>query len=58
MKRFKIDYYDSSYMPFALYFAHPRWFGTVSWRVIDRFPTRDECKALYDKIKDLPEYLD
>lgn len=62
MKRFKIDFYDSSFAPFALYVRktcwHTRWTGVVRWDRLDRFPTKDECMALYEKIKGLPEYLD
>jgi hypothetical protein len=56
MGRFKIDFIASSYEPFALYFRKPTWFGG-SWVRIDEFKTRDDAKAHYEKIKDLPEYL-
>jgi hypothetical protein len=49
--RFKIDY-GSDY-PFVLS-ARSRYWG---WRVLDRLRTREDALALYEKIKDLPEYL-
>ena len=56
-QRFKIDYYDSSWSPFALYRCHPGLFWN-NWVVIDRFETREKCRELYERVKDLPEYLD
>lgn len=55
--RFKIDLYDSFRDPFALYVERKTLFGS-KWDYIDRFETRDKAKAFYEKIKDLPEYLD
>lgn len=61
MKRFKIDFYASSFAPFALYFRRPCWHrfltGLTWWEKIDRFETRDAAMTYYEKIKDLPEYL-
>ncbi len=54
--RFKIDFYDSVYRPFCLCFREPSLWGE-SWKRLDTFETRDQAKAHYDKIKDLPEYL-
>jgi hypothetical protein len=49
--RFKIDMHDG-YAPFGLYAR--TWMG---WRKLDYFRTREEALVLYEKIKDLPEYL-
>lgn len=54
--RFKIDFYDSTYTPFQLCFAQRGWWK-VKWKLIETFKTRDEAKAFYEQIKDLPEYL-
>ena len=55
--RFKIDVYNSSTYFFGLY-VHRR-FGWMIWRweMLQTFQTRDEAISLYEKIKDLPEYL-
>lgn len=62
MKRFKIDVYDFHALPFALYVKRTKWHsrftGSVSWKKVDIFQTRDDVKSHYEKIKDLPEYLD
>jgi len=55
--RFKIDFYDSDYSPFALYRRERHMFFD-KWHVIDRRATRDKCREFYEKVKDLPEYLD
>lgn len=55
--RFKIDLYHSSLDPFALYVERKTLFGS-KWSYIERFETRDKAKEYYEKIKDLPEYLD
>ncbi len=54
--RFKIDFYDSSFCPFALYFAERGYFS-VNWRRLQTFETQEKAKEFYEKIKDLPEYL-
>jgi hypothetical protein len=60
--RFKIDFYESSYAPFALYHARRHcltWLtGGVDWYVIERNESKEPLIALYEKVKDLPEYLD
>jgi hypothetical protein len=56
-KRFKIDIYLSSYRPFGLYFAERSLFG-MKWKQIDSFEDREKALAFYEKIKDLPQYLD
>lgn len=56
--RFKIDFYNGSSFPFGLYVQYPaRGWIPRRWECIDHFATKDEAKALYEKIKDLPEYL-
>lgn len=54
--RFKIDFIPSSYAPFALYWRKPTWFGG-SWVRLYTFKTQADARELYEKIKDLPEYL-
>ena len=54
--RFKIDIYGSSYYLFALFINRSSWFRE-EWEVVERFETRDKAKEYYEKIKDLPEYL-
>jgi hypothetical protein len=57
--RFKIDHYHSTYSPYALYIrCRGGWLWRGKWERIDCFQTRDDAKAMYEKIKDLPEYLD
>lgn len=55
MSRFKIDFSQSAVYPFALYFNRGRLWD--AWERLDTFKTRDEAKDLYERIKDLPEYL-
>lgn len=56
--RFKIDFYDSSSWPFGLYVLRPAtWWRPAEWKHVDHFQSRDDAKALYEKIKDLPEYM-
>ena len=58
MSRFKIDYYRGSMAPYGLYFKMPdTWWSSNNWEHLDHFSTKDEAMALYEKIKDLPEYL-
>lgn len=57
MKRFKIDLYGSTVCPFGLFFAKKTLFG-VNWIYLDHFETQEKAKEFYEKIKDLPEYLD
>lgn len=57
MKRFKIDYYNSNYAPFALYTREYSLWGE-KWTIIDRFETIEKAKEFYEKIRDLPQYLD
>lgn len=57
MKRFKIDFrksYTGSY-PVGLFFRRVKW---MPWRQLDMFETVEAARASYEKIKDLPEYLD
>jgi hypothetical protein len=60
--RFKIDSWDSSYLPFALYRKKPKWHapltGACRWEMVESFENRDLAAAFYEKIKNLPEYLD
>jgi hypothetical protein len=56
--KWKIDFYDSCYRVFGLYFNVKNCFGFRKWKLIEAFEKREQAKALYDKIKDLPEYLD
>lgn len=54
--RFKIDTYGSLF-PFALYVKRVPWIGFTSWNVMRYFDTIAECRAHYEIVKDLPEYL-
>jgi len=56
--RFKVDYSEDAYFPFALYVSKPKSFGRQSWKYVTIFQTLGEARAYYDKIKNLPEYLD
>jgi hypothetical protein len=56
MNRFKIDAGYDSYYPFDL-FVRGRYLGGWRWRRIGYFKTKEEALELYEKIKDLPEYL-
>lgn len=56
-KRFKIDIYISPYRPFGLYYAEHGWLS-IQWRLLDSFDEREKAAAFYEKIKDLPQYLD
>lgn len=62
MKRFKIDLVCSSYAFFGLFVRRPAWHrrftGMMRWEKVERFETRDKAREFYEKIKDLPEYLD
>ncbi len=63
MKRFKIDFHDNSTMwPYGLYFRRPCWHqfitGLTWWDRIGMYETRDQVIEFYEKIKNLPEYLD
>jgi hypothetical protein len=55
--RFKIDWYDSSFVRFALYHRKRGMFGWRDWKVVERYETKDKAVAHYESIKDLPEYL-
>ncbi len=54
--RFKIDVYDYRSRPFGLYFNKGGGFFH-EWKLIDFFETKEEARAFYDLVKDLPEYL-
>jgi hypothetical protein len=54
--RFKIDFYDSACGPFGLYFREATLLGS-RWKHIDHYASKEGALALYNKIKDLPEYL-
>lgn len=55
--RFKIDFTQSSYHPFGLYFRRS-WLGVIPrWVEVQTFKTRDEALEHYELIKTLPEYL-
>jgi hypothetical protein len=54
--RFKIDFHEA-YRPFALFYRKWTWRGE-KWARVDVFDTKEAAKEFYDKIKDLPEYLD
>ena len=56
--RFKIDIYRSYTNYFGLYVRRPGgWIRQDTWEVLESFPTREGAMAFYEKIKDLPEYL-
>ena len=58
MKRFKIDFCGGGLYVFGLYFfAGKNWRGREKWSLIDSFERHEDAVALYEKIKDLPEYL-
>jgi hypothetical protein len=59
MNKWKIDIYDSAHSPFGLYrmTAQESMWRDARWDCIERFPTREEAKVFWEKIKDLPEYL-
>ena len=57
MKRFKIDYECGYDFPYKLYRNNKR-FLFDEWDQIGSFKTRDEARAFYQEVKDLPEYLD
>jgi hypothetical protein len=70
MHRWKIDYHGSSYadwegrpVPSAYVLSRSyeikKWFGRTEteWSRIGYYVTREEARAAYEKIKDLPEYL-
>jgi hypothetical protein len=53
MRRFKIDISDyTGSRQFGL-FIRVCW----GWQEIDSFKAKEEARAMYEKIKDLPEYL-
>ena len=57
--RFKIDLNDYSFFPFGLYVMRGVTFfrRRPIWHQVETFKTREEAKAHYELIKDLPEYL-
>lgn len=57
MAKFKIDLniYASDVVPFAIYRQDGGLFR--GWRHMASFPTKDEAREFYARIKDLPEYL-
>jgi hypothetical protein len=63
--RFKIDHSGMSSIPFGLFVRRLEpvmCFGLFapheSWGLLSIFETREEALAAYDKVKNLPEYLD
>jgi len=54
--RFKIDIYSNSVYFYGLYVRRVHWFSE-EWVLLQSFQTRDAAKEYYEKIKDLPEYL-
>jgi hypothetical protein len=60
--RFKIDFNGMRSLPFELFYRRLCWHrfvtGLTWWERVDCFSDRTECVALYEKIKDLPQYLD
>jgi len=54
MKRFKIDFDGYDY---ELYRNDKR-FLFDEWNRMGSFKTREEARAKYEEVKDLPEYLD
>lgn len=54
--RFKIDLSKKNRGWIALFHRQKRLFGKT-WIQIDYFKYHEDCKTLYEKIKDLPEYL-
>lgn len=60
MTRYKIDVWEG-YKPFAIFRENKiggfLWGSESAWEFIASFNTRDEAKAHYETIKDLPEYL-
>lgn len=57
MKRFKIDLTDWARYPYGFFVLRKGWFCD-KWEKLDSFQTREEAMTLYERIKDLPEYLD
>lgn len=59
MRRFKIDYYNGSrHYVFGLFFyAGKNWRGREKWELVDSFDNVEDAKKLYERIKNLPEYL-
>lgn len=57
MRKFKIDLTRYTSSPYGLYYWKQSFIGFGKWRYIEAFSIRDEAKAYYEKIKDLPEYL-
>ena len=59
MNKWKIDIYDSVHSPYGLYRMSKQesMWSDAKWYCIERFQTREEAKAHWEKIKDLPEYL-
>jgi hypothetical protein len=54
--RFKIDFSWKPRYPFALFWKR-RAFFRWKWVEIAHSDNRDDCLKLYEKIKDLPQYL-
>jgi hypothetical protein len=54
MNRYKVDTYDLSSRPFALYVRKSRW---GRWRIVQSYETERECKEHYALIKHLPVML-
>ncbi len=57
-QRFKIDFCGSVHFPFGLFFAKQKWWGGENWRLVESFDSRQQALDFYEKIKNLPEYLE
>jgi hypothetical protein len=61
MGRFKIDCRGTYNFPYELYRLDPQgglWWTRHDWKFIGCYATIEEARAHYEKIKDLPEYLE